>query len=211
MRFPLYDGDMTMRAATALLLLPLFVQAALAKQPSPPPSWFPATVALADDHAVDALTTATLPALLHGLATVSIDTDCRLDQGPTDAAQIMAILPGTDCSVPAPVTSVQLQLNATPGQIAALTREIRASRGAPCFQGPYQPNPRRRAPPTNLAVWSTTRRDFVLSWDAAAPGLLSVALIDKVQHPTAAADQARYTGFLAAAADGLPPSCRATP
>ena len=203
---------MTPRAATMLLLLlPLLAQAAPAKQPPLSPSWSPAIIALADDHAVDALTTATLPVLVHGLATVSVNTECQLEQSPTDAAQVLAILPGTDCTVPAPITSVQMQLHAQPGQIAALTRQIRASRGAPCFQGPYQPNPRRRAPPTNLAVWSTTKRDFVLSWNVAAQGLLSVSLTDKVQHPAAAADQARYTGFLTAAADALPPSCRSAP
>ena len=202
---------MTIRAAAVLITLPLLAQAAPAKQPSLTPSWSPAIIALTDDHAVDALTTATLPALLHGLATLSINTDCRLEQSPADAAQVVAILPGTDCSVPAPVISVQMLLHAQPGQIAALTRRIRASHGAPCFRGLYQPNPRRRAPPTTLAVWSTTKRDFVLSWNAAAQGLLSVSLTDKVQHPAAAADQTRYTGFLAAAADALPPPCRSTP
>lgn len=198
---------MRMPAALLAALVPLVAHAA---SPTPLP-WFPFVVALSDDQAADALTTATLPARLRDLATVSISDSCQFDQTANDVAHIMVMLPGTDCSVPVPITSVQMQLNAKPAQIRMLTRQVAAARGTPCFEGPYQPNPRRRAPPTNLAVWSDAKRDFLLSWDSVTAGTLSVALIDKVQHPISPADQQRYVGFLTVAADALPPSCRQKP
>lgn len=176
---------------------------------APVPPWMATVVALSTRPS--GLDTTSLPGALQGLADVKLDRHCQLTQSKTAGigADVSAILPGLDCSTPQPVTSVQIQLHPiSKAQIAQLKQALAAAAEPPCFDGPFKPDPRRRAPASTVTAWVGADHDVVLLDDNYTARTFSVSVLNKSAHPEKPEDAERYRGFIDAAENALPERCR---